>query len=33
MSHFAKLNTQNKVIAVEVVNNDIATDETAGIEF
>ena len=33
MAHFAKLNTQNKVIAVEVVHNDVATDEDAGIAF
>ena len=33
MAHFAKINTQNKVIAVHVVHNDVATDEAAGIAF
>lgn len=33
MAHFAKLNTQNKVIAVHVVNNDVFTTEEEGIEF
>lgn len=33
MAHFAKLNTSNKVVDVLVVNNDVATDEAAGIAF
>jgi len=33
MAHFAKLNTQNKVIAVHVVNNDVFTTEDEGIAF
>lgn len=33
MAHFAKLNTQNKVVDVVVVNNDTATDEAKGIAF
>jgi len=33
MAHFAKLNTSNKVLAVHVVNNDVATDEAAGVAF
>lgn len=33
MAHFAKLNTSNKVVEVQVVNNDIATDEAAGVAF
>jgi len=33
MAHFAKLNTQNKVVQVEVINNDIATDEATGVAF
>ena len=33
MAHFAKLGTGNKVLKVEVVSNDIATTEQAGVEF
>ena len=33
MAHFAKLNSNSEVIAVHVVNNDVATDETTGINF
>lgn len=33
MAHFAKLNSNNEVVAVNVVNNDVATDETTGINF
>jgi hypothetical protein len=33
MAHFAKLGTGNIVERVEVVNNDIATTEQAGIDF
>jgi len=33
MAHFAKLNENNKVIAVHVVSNDVATTEQAGIDF
>ena len=33
MSHFAKLGVGNKVEKVEVVSNDIATTEQAGIDF
>ena len=33
MAHFAKLGIGNKVTAVHVVNNDIATTEQAGIDF
>ena len=33
MAHFAKLRTGNKVEKVEVVSNDIATDENSGIDF
>ena len=33
MAHFAKIDKDNKVLAVHVVNNDIATDEQAGIDF
>tara|TARA_R100000935_G_scaffold6861_1_gene14907 strand:- start:583 stop:939 length:357 start_codon:yes stop_codon:yes gene_type:complete len=33
MAHFAKLGTENIVEAVEVVSNDIATNEQAGIDF
>ena len=33
MAHFAKLGTGNKVIKVEVVSNDIATTEQAGVDF
>ena len=33
MAHFAKLGVGNKVEKVEVVSNDIATTEQAGIDF
>ena len=33
MAHFAKLGTGNIVERVEVVSNDIATDEQTGIDF
>ena len=33
MAHFAKLGVGNKVIAVHVVSNDIATTEQAGVDF
>ena len=33
MAHFAKLGVGNKVEKVEVVSNDIATSEQAGIDF
>jgi len=33
MAHFAKLGIGNKVTAVHVVSNDIATTEQAGIDF
>ena len=33
MAHFAKIADNNKVITVEVVSNDIATTEQAGIDF
>ena len=33
MAHFAKLGVGNKVLTVEVVSNDIATTEQAGINF
>ena len=33
MAHFAKLGVGNKVLTVEVVHNDIATTEQAGIDF
>ena len=33
MAHFAKLGTGNIVEKVEVVSNDIATTEQAGVEF
>ena len=33
MAHFAKLGTGNKVIKVEVVSNNIATTEQAGVDF
>ena len=33
MAHFAKLGTGNIVERVEVVSNDVATTEQAGIEF
>tara|TARA_Y100000310_G_C20606900_1_gene775971 strand:- start:981 stop:1331 length:351 start_codon:yes stop_codon:yes gene_type:complete len=33
MAHFCKLSDENIVLTVEVVNNDIATDEQAGVDF
>ena len=33
MAHFAKLGTGDVVLTVEVVSNDIATSEEAGVEF
>jgi hypothetical protein len=33
MAHFAKLGKGNKVTKVEVVSNDIATTEQAGVDF
>ena len=33
MAHFAKLGTGDVVLTVEVVSNDIATSEQAGVEF
>ena len=33
MAHFAKLDNNNIVTLVVTVNNDIATDEAAGISF
>ena len=33
MAHFAKLGLGNKVIKVEVVSNNVATTEEAGVEF
>jgi hypothetical protein len=33
MAHFAKLGTGNIVLRVEVVSNDIATTEQAGVDF
>tara|TARA_R100000700_G_C3050193_1_gene69921 strand:- start:48 stop:434 length:387 start_codon:yes stop_codon:yes gene_type:complete len=33
MAHFAKLGIGNKVIKVEVVHDDVATTEEAGVEF
>jgi hypothetical protein len=33
MAHFAKLGTGNTVEKVEVVSNDIATNEQAGVDF
>jgi fibrillarin-like rRNA methylase len=33
MAHFAKLGTGNIIEQVEVVSNDIATTEQAGIDF
>ena len=33
MAHFAKLDSNNIVERVEVVNNDVATDEETGIFF
>jgi hypothetical protein len=33
MAHFAKLGVGNKVLKVEIVSNDIATTEQAGVDF
>ena len=33
MAHFAKLGKGNKVMTVEIVSNDIATTEQAGVDF
>ena len=33
MAHFAKLGIGNKVLTIEVVSNDIATTEQAGVDF
>ena len=33
MAHFAKLDSSNLVERVDVVHNDVATDETTGINF
>ena len=33
MAHFAKLGTGNIILKVEVVSNDIATTEQAGVDF
>ena len=33
MAHFAKLDSDNKVVQIDVVSNDIATDEKAGADF
>ena len=33
MAHFAKLGIGNKVVKVEIVSNDVATTEQAGIDF
>ena len=33
MAHFAKLTDDNEVLAVEVVSDDVATTEQAGIDF
>ena len=33
MAHFAKLGIGNKVLKVEVVSNDVATSEQAGVDF
>ena len=33
MAHFAKLGIGNKVLKVEVVSNDVATTEQAGVDF
>ena len=33
MAHFAKIDTDNKVVRVEVVSNDVATTEQAGVDF
>lgn len=33
MAHFAKLGKGNKVLKVEVISNDVATTEQAGVDF
>ena len=33
MAHFARLGPDNKVLAVHVVHNDVATTEQAGVDF
>ena len=33
MAHFAKLGVGNKILTVEVVSNDIAINEQAGVDF
>ena len=33
MAHFAKLGVGNKILTVEVVSNNIATTEQAGVDF
>ncbi len=33
MAHFAKLGKGNKVVAIHVVSNDLATSEQSGIDF
>ena len=33
MAHFAKLGIGNKVLKIEVVSNDVATTEQAGVDF
>lgn len=33
MAHFAKIDENNVVIFVEVVSNDVATNEQAGVDF
>ena len=33
MAHFAKLNDNNEVLTVEVISNDVATTEQAGVDF
>ena len=33
MAHFAKLGKGNKVLRVEVISNEVATTEEAGVEF
>ena len=33
MAHFAKLGVGNKVLKVEVISNDVAPTEQAGVDF
>ncbi len=33
MAHFAKLNENNQVLKIDVVSNDVATTEQAGVDF